>query len=192
MSGGKSGVDPYYQKDPPKRAEKGTTQGEMKSYRNAVKPTRVETGPDGKKKYYYSCEHCGKEIESKRRKKHSQAFCDRGCFDEWQKYGKPAPKFSKEARKKISDHSKAMWADPEQRKRIRKAQDKAVQKPSWKKKRKEAAKEVASRPDWRAKQSAAKRGKKRPKEVGKKISKAKRGHPVSDDTRCHSRIRHGD
>ncbi|NHI83611.1 MAG: hypothetical protein EAX81_04855 [Candidatus Thorarchaeota archaeon] len=87
MSGGKKGkVDPYYQKDPPKRARGTDPQSQMKSYKNAVKPLRIEVGANGKKKYVYRCEHCGEEFKTDKRKKHRRAFHDKKCQYEWHKY----------------------------------------------------------------------------------------------------------
>ena len=93
MSGGSSGTDPYHQKDPPKRS-KAKEEELPESYRNSVKPKRIEATPSspeyprGKTVYYYDCEHCAEEIKGKR-KTRRHAFCDRSCQHEWQKYGKP-------------------------------------------------------------------------------------------------------
>jgi hypothetical protein len=182
VSGGDSGADPYYQADPP---EKSNAKGEYlpKSYRNAVKPKRIEVLPDGSKKFVYDCEHCGKEGKFDKRKTAKHAFCNRKCSHEWQKYGRPPPVLSPEGAKRIGQRTKELWADPAHRAKRMEAQRKATQTPEYREKHKKAAKEVASRPEWKEKQSEAHRGKKRTPEVGKKISEAKMGHSVSDETR---------
>ncbi len=180
MSGGSSKPDPYHQKDPPKRRKAKEL---PKSYRNAVKPKRIEVLPNGRKKFVYDCRHCGKEKTFDKRKTKKNAFCDRKCSHEWQKYGRPPPIFSQAARQKISDTHKELWADSKHRAKRMEAHRKATQTPEYRAKHKKAAKEVASRPEWKKKQSEAHRGKKRPSEVGRKISAVKMGHPVSDETR---------
>jgi hypothetical protein len=186
MSGGGSTPDPYYQKDPPK------------TYRDAVKPIRIEIDQNGKRWFFYECEHCGKEFKDDKRKKHKRAFCDKKCQFEWQKYGKPKPEFSPEARKKISDASKKSWKDnyesrlakqqeatqsPEARKKRAKSMEKVRSDPAWSKKISETMKKVANDPEWKENQSEKHKGRKRPPEVSRKISQAKMGHEVSEETR---------
>ncbi len=188
MSGGKSNVDPYYQKDPPKRSESKKDPVVPKSYRNAVKPKRIEVIPSspwhprGKTVYYYDCEHCGKEIKGKR-KTRRHAFCDRSCQHEWQKYGKPPSDITPEGRKRISEAGKRSWANQEHRAKRTENIRKATQNPEYRKKMSDIGKEVSSRPEWKEKQSKAHKGKKRPPEVGRKVSEAKMGHEVSEETR---------
>ena len=186
MSGGKSNVDPYYQKDPPKRSKSKKGPPVPKSYRNAVKPKKIEVippcpeHPRGKTLYYYDCNHCGKETKGAR-KTAKHAFCDRSCHHEWQKYTKST--FSDEARRKISEAGKRSWGNQERRAKRIESMRKAVQSPEYREKRSEIAKEVSSRPEWKEKQSKAHKGKKRPPEVGRKVSEAKMGHEVSEETR---------
>ncbi len=182
VSDGQSRPNPYYQVDPPKRS-KAKEEELPKSYKNAIKPKRIEVLTNGRKKFVYDCKHCGKETKTDARKTWKSAFCDKKCSNEWQKYGRSPPRFSQAARQKISDTHKELWADSEHRAKRMEAHRKATQTPEYRAKHKKAAKEVASRPEWRKKQSEAHRGKKRPLEVGKKISAAKMGHPVSDETR---------
>ena len=166
MSGGNSKPDPYHQPDPPKRSKAKEKEKELpKSYRDAVKPIRIVTGPDGRKKFIYRCEHCGKEKKFDQRKTAKRAFCDRKCRDAWQRYAKPPSELTPEGAKKISDLHKGLWADKEHREKRMKSLNEAIQKPEWKEKRKETAKEVASRPDWKKKQSEAQKGKKRSPET---------------------------
>ncbi|MHA2023369.1 MAG: HNH endonuclease [Candidatus Thorarchaeota archaeon] len=193
MSGG-SKPDPYHQRDPPKKKTKKKPrkdkQGELKSYRDAVKPKRIDEVPLGagkkgsKKTYYYDCEHCGKEFSTEKRKKHKHAFHNKECQHEWQKYGKPPPKKSPEGRRISSEKHKKLWANPEYRERQKKARQKATSSPEYRELRSKIAKEVASRPEWKERQSLAQKGKKRPPEVGRKISKARMGHEVSDEARA--------
>jgi 5-methylcytosine-specific restriction endonuclease McrA len=183
MSGGKSKKDPYYQKDPPKRTKSRREEPLPKTYRNAVTPFKIGVGPDGKKRYYYHCAHCGGVVESKKRKKHRRALHGKDCQYEWQKYGQERAILDDEQRKKRSEITKRLWKDPEYRKKTTDALGKALGDPEYRKKRSRIAKEVASRPEWKAKQSKLRKGKKRPPEVGRKISAAKMGHPVSKETR---------
>ncbi|MHA2379662.1 MAG: hypothetical protein ACXADS_10305 [Candidatus Thorarchaeota archaeon] len=200
MSGGKFKPDPYYQKDPPKKSKGEKEESLPRTYRNAVKPVRTVVGPDGKKEFYYRCEHCGGVFKDDKRKKHRRAFHDKKCQYEWQKYGQekhsPTPEQRKEQSRRFKRmwqdserkrrHSEAMkkrWADPEFRRRMTKRMREVAQDPEWRRRVSKAAKEVASRPEWKEKQSKAHKGKKRPPEVGDKISRAKMGHPVSKETR---------
>ncbi len=102
---------------------------------------------------------------------------------EWLRDAKIPRFFSEEARRQISEHTKAKWADREHRAWRLQRQRKAMQSKEYREKMSRIAREVASRPEWKEKQSRAKRGKKRPREVGEKISKAKMGHKVSEETR---------
>lgn len=98
MSGGSSKPDPYHQRDPPKRSKTKEEEQLPKSYRNAVKPKRIEVLPNGQKQFVYDCAHCGKEKAFEKRKTAKHAFCDRKCSHEWQKYSrkptKPTPEQS--------------------------------------------------------------------------------------------------
>ena len=183
MSGGSSKPDPYHQKDPPKRSKAKDEELLPKSYRGAVKPKRIDILPKGQKRFVYDCKHCGKERSFEKRKTAKNAFCDRNCSHEWQKYGRPPPVLSPEGAKRIGKRTKDLWADPAHRAKRMDAHRKATQTPEFRAKHKKAAKEVASRPDWKEKQSKARKGKKRPPEVGRNISAAKMGHPVSEETR---------
>jgi hypothetical protein len=184
MSGGKSKVDPYYQKDPPKKKNRPDQEEELpKSYRNAVKPLRIEKGPGRKTYFYYRCEHCHEVIKTDKRKTRPRAFHDRECRDEWQRYAKPKQEFTQARRKQLSEISKKRWADPVFRKKQVEIIRGFTQTPEYRKTRSMIAKEVASRPEWKRKQSLAHKGKKRPPEVGRKISKSKMGHTVSKETR---------
>ncbi|MHA1136706.1 MAG: NUMOD3 domain-containing DNA-binding protein [Candidatus Thorarchaeota archaeon] len=183
MSGGDSKPDPYNQKDPPKRSKAKDEEQLPKSYRGAVKPKRIEIQPNGRKKFVYDCEHCGKEGKWDARKTAKHAFCDRKCSHEWQKYGRKPVIHSPEHSKAQSKRMKDLWADPEFRANQTKAIQEVMQTPAYKERHRKAAKEVASRPEWKEKQSKAHKGKKRPPEVGRKISEAKMGHTVSDETR---------
>jgi hypothetical protein len=183
MSGGKSKVDPYYQKDPPKKKRPDQEEELPKSYRNAVKPLRIEKGPGRKTYFYYRCEHCREIIKTDKRKTRPRAFHNRECRDEWQRYAKPKQEYTQAQRKRRSEISKQKWADPEFRKKTLAALERVRNTPEYRKNLSEALKEVASRPEWKRKQSLTRKGKKRPPEVGRKISKSKMGHPVSDETR---------
>ena len=188
MSGGR-GNDPYYSKDPPKKTTRSSSdvpQEEMKSYRDAVKPIRVETGPDGKKTYYYRCEHCGTVFQTNKRKTKQHAFHERACFDKWQSYGKAPGPLSEKGRESIRSKTREYWSDEEHRRKRMASMKKAMSTQQYREKRKKTAKEVANRPEWRRRQSEARKGKKKPPELGGKISKAKMGHPVSDETRKNS------
>ena len=185
MSGGRSS-DPYYDKDTPKKkaSKSDDPQGEMKSYRNAARPLRIETMPDGRKKYYYRCEHCKGVFHTDKRRTAKHAFHDRKCRDAWQKYGKPPRKFTKKEREEDAKRSRELWKNPGFRKKTMSAIKRATtDNPAWHEKLKKSAKEVANRPEWKKRQSEAHKGKKRPPETGRKISKAKMGHEVSDETR---------
>ncbi|MBD3407733.1 MAG: hypothetical protein GF411_16565 [Candidatus Lokiarchaeota archaeon] len=200
MTGG-SGLDPYYDKDPPKLSKNnGESKPEReiyeetedmipKTYKDSVRPKRIEIVPSDspyhktKKVYSYDCEHCGTEIVTSTRKKHKHALCDKDCQFEWQKYGKPPSKLSPEGRKSLSRKTRERWEDPEHRAKRLKAHVKAVKSPEYRAKMSRIQKEVSSRPEWKEKQSRAHKGKKRPPEVGRKVSAAKMGHPVSEETR---------
>lgn len=168
MSGGNSNDDPYYQKDSPKRSKSKKEPLVPKTYKNAVKPKRIEKIPPcpeyprGKTFYFYDCDNCGKEIKSSERRRWSHVFHDRNC--------------QYEAFKKL-------WTTPEYRQRTTQAIRKATQTPEYRKKMSEIGKEVSSRPEWKEKQSKAHKGKKRPPEVGRKVSESKMGHEVSEETR---------
>lgn len=162
----------------------------LKSYRGAVKPKRIEVDQDGKRWFFYECEHCGKEFKDDKRKKHKRAFCDKKCQHAWDKGRKRdysssgfSRHHSEEERRKQSERMKKRWADPEFRKKMVERIREVTQSEEYRKKMSEVGKEVASRPEWKKKQSRAHKGKKRPPEVGKKISKAKMGHEVSEETR---------
>jgi hypothetical protein len=183
LSGGKSKPDPYYQKDPPKKPKSDKEEPLPKSYRNAVKPVRIVDRPDGKREFYYRCEHCGDVFKSDKRKKHRRAFHNKKCQYEWQKYGQERYTPTPEHRKERSRRAKALWQDPAMRKKMIDGLRKAYSDPELRKRLSDRSKEVASRPEWKEKQSKAHKGKKKPPEVGKKISEAKMGHPVSEETR---------
>lgn len=181
MSGG-SNPDPYYQADPPKREKV------PKTYRDAVKPIKIERiqskDKRGTKKiYYYKCEHCGEVFKTGIRKKHKRAFCSRNCNYEWQKYGKPTPEYSEEQRRAMAKRTREQWKDPEIRHKRVEGIREAAQTDEYRSKQSQIAKEVASRPEWKRKQSLAHKGKKRPSEVGRKVSKAKMGHEVTMEAR---------
>ena len=136
MSGGSSKPDPYHQRDPPKRSKEKKEEQLPKSYRDAVKPKRIETLPNRRKKFVYNCAHCGKEIEFDKRKTAKHAFCDRKCSHEWQKYGRsPPPPMSPEGRKRHIQKQKELWADPVHRAMRMKAMKKAMQTPEYRAKR---------------------------------------------------------
>jgi 5-methylcytosine-specific restriction endonuclease McrA len=184
VSGGSSKPDPYHQKDPPKRSKVKEDEEQLpKVYRDAVRPKRIEVLPNGRKKFIYDCAHCGKEKAFDARKTAKHAFCDRKCFNEWQKYGKPPPKLTPEGAKKISDLHKGLWADKDHREKRTKAINKTRQTTEYQERHRKGIRKATSKPSWKKKQSEARKGKKRPPEVGKKISAAKMGHPVSDITR---------
>ena len=126
MSGG-SKPDPYYSKDPPKKkANKTDPQGEMKSYKNAVKPLRIVEGADGKKKYYYRCEHCKSVFHVDKRKTAKHAFHGRECSSKWQSYTEIPRPLSKEGRERIRKRTKELWSNPEHKAQRTKAMKKAM------------------------------------------------------------------
>jgi len=183
LSGGAGGIDPYYQRDPPRASRGENTRATAKQPKGTVEPTKVETRTDGRRLYYYRCEHCGIEFSTPKPRHNEHAFHSRECCFEWQKYGRPPLTITDQQREASRKRTTALWTKPGFREKTLAGLRKATGRPEYHEKLRASAKEVASRPEWKEKQSRAHTGKKKSPEVGIKVSKAKMGHPVSLETR---------
>ena len=108
MSGGSYSAVPYYQPNV------------KPNNKDVVKPLRIEKDSKGKRLYYYSCQECGKEFKSGRRKQYSKTYCGEACrIEAFAAIAakRRGTKRTEEDIKKISKGQKKVWNDLEVRNR---------------------------------------------------------------------------